>query len=36
VRVPEGAVKGDAVLHVELESTTGKKGATTDLKVTLE
>jgi hypothetical protein len=36
VRVPEGAVKGSAVLHVELDSKTGKKGAATDIEVTIE
>jgi hypothetical protein len=36
VRVPENAAKGPAILHVELESTTGKTGEPTDIPVTLE
>lgn len=36
VRVPENAAPGKATLRVELISTTGKTGKTTDLPVTLE
>jgi hypothetical protein len=36
VRVPDKAVKGKAILRVELESSTGKKGVTTDLEVEIE
>jgi hypothetical protein len=36
VGVPEKAVKGSATIRVELESSTGKKGVTTDIEVTIE
>jgi len=36
VRVPADAAAGAAVLRVELESTTGKKGVTTRIPVRLK